>query len=336
MVLAFTATLAGACAKSPPALPDAPPVPAAWLRFRLDPGAPALAQAIAISLPFTTGCGLDPKQLRTLEGTIARPARIVVDAHGGITKDVATCLLSKVLPAELAPTVSAIADGVRVELALAPGDAPAVAGVAPPPLLPGAIAASTVFGAGAAAWTVQLSADVETRVVLVAPTEDAAKATEAWLVASIADAPALKDLHHTRDGRTLTVSAPSEPMLAGAVRAHLLEAFKIPSASMAPTIVVGDMVLVAKGAAVRSIAKDDLVVYRRGEHPPYVKRVVALAGETVDDGTVVPAGHVWVLGDDRENSMDSRTEGPLPVSAIFGKPFALYWSTEPARIGALL
>lgn len=329
------ALVLAACGRAPaPPSPDASTA-GAWLRFRLDPGAPALAPTLTIAAPFASGCGLDVKQLRAMTGAVVRPARLVVDVQGAVTADAATCLLKKVATAGPPPVVSAIAGGVRVELDLAPG-APSAGDLTPPPLLPGAIAASTVFGAGNDAWTVQLAADAETQVVLVAPTEAAAKATEAWLVASIETAaPALAALKHTRDARTLTISAPSDPTLASAVRQHLVEAFRIPSASMAPTILVGDNVLVAKGAAVKTLARNELVVYRRDDHPPYVKRVVALAGDTVDDGTVVPAGHVWVLGDDRENSMDSRHEGPLPVSAIVGKPFAIYWSADAARLGAL-
>jgi signal peptidase I len=78
---------------------------------------------------------------------------------------------------------------------------------------------------------------------------------------------------------------------------------------------------------------------------PYVKRVVAIAGDSVeftgsqflrnnipqsepyiapnhnydDLSLVVPAGSVFVAGDNREHSLDSRQFGPLPTSSIIGK-----------------
>ena len=88
---------------------------------------------------------------------------------------------------------------------------------------------------------------------------------------------------------------------------------------------------------------------------PYIKRIVALAGETVEikqfdgvyiDGVrldepyikespnynygpqVVPSGHVFVLGDNRRNSSDSHAWGPLHVNAIIGKAWISYWPRE--------
>ena len=88
---------------------------------------------------------------------------------------------------------------------------------------------------------------------------------------------------------------------------------------------------------------------------PYIKRIVALAGETVEikqldgvyiDGVrldepyiketpnynygpqVVPAGHVFVLGDNRRNSSDSHSWGPLNAKDIIGKAWISYWPRE--------
>lgn len=88
-----------------------------------------------------------------------------------------------------------------------------------------------------------------------------------------------------------------------------------------------------------------------------IKRVVGLPGETVelrndglvyvdgepldepylpsgglDDGpgdsftaVVVPEGHVWVMGDNRDNSSDSRVFGSIPIDSIVGRAFVLVW-----------
>lgn len=52
----------------------------------------------------------------------------------------------------------------------------------------------------------------------------------------------------------------------------------------------------------------------------------------------VPEGHVFVMGDNRDNSSDSRDEenlGPVPISNILGHPIVVYWSRDPRRIGSI-
>ena len=101
---------------------------------------------------------------------------------------------------------------------------------------------------------------------------------------------------------------------------------------MEKTLHNGDHILVCKALWLVSINKGDIVVIKgekRGEY--LVKRVYALEGDLVDyshqprswDFTegqfVVPAGHVYVLGDNEEVSEDSRTFGAVPNSQILGK-----------------
>jgi signal peptidase I len=149
-----------------------------------------------------------------------------------------------------------------------------------------------------------------------------------------------------------------------AVRLSVAEPFAIPSESMAPTLSRGDHVLVDK-LAYRGHATPrlgDLVVFRAPRSGEIMlKRVVALGGDTVaiEDGALVvdgkpraepyadpdaidsvyfgpvtvARGAVFVLGDSRGDSKDSRSFGAVAPSELIGRARARIW--PPARWGIL-
>ena len=202
-------------------------------------------------------------------------------------------------------------------------------------------------------------------------------------------------------------------LLALAVRAFVIQPFKIPSGSMLPTLLVGDHILINKfvyGTRIpftnfvsfpSEIARGDVVVFKFGRNSPadgssspdkgvfYIKRAMGVAGDEIDisgrevlingrpvpqvysgnyaggDGNrryaadryeqtlsgkkfgviykrgqgstargkmnyplAVPEGSVFVMGDNRDNSYDSRFWGFVPVENVYGKAFVIHWSWD--------
>ncbi len=171
-------------------------------------------------------------------------------------------------------------------------------------------------------------------------------------------------------------------LLALVIRTFVVQAFKIPSGSMLPTLQIGDHLLVSKfvyglrlpvtGTKLipwKEPARGDVVVFRFPEDRSidYIKRVVGVAGDRVevrnkqvwvngkrvDDPhahytdprvmpssvgprdnfgpVLVPDDHIFVMGDNRDNSYDGRFWGFVEKRDILGKAMVLYWSWDIDR-----
>jgi signal peptidase I len=126
------------------------------------------------------------------------------------------------------------------------------------------------------------------------------------------------------------------------IRQNLLEAFYLPTESMSPTLRRGDHILANKmQSRLNHLNRQDLIVFRPPDHRDqnYVKRIVGLPGDRVDiagDSLTVPPGMCFVLGDNRENSRDSRHFGPVPLGDVVGVAEYVYLPGDTwSRFGAL-
>jgi signal peptidase I len=170
-------------------------------------------------------------------------------------------------------------------------------------------------------------------------------------------------------------------VLALFIRTFIIQAFKIPSPSMVPTLLVGDHILVnkflygftapfkdSKILALREPHRGDVIVFKypKNRKMDFIKRCIAVEGDTVqikkkklyingevvadehaaffdnDRGSflngrdnygpiTVPEGMLFVMGDNRDNSNDSRFWGFVDLAAVKGKAVVIYWSWDKTR-----
>lgn len=173
-------------------------------------------------------------------------------------------------------------------------------------------------------------------------------------------------------------------VLALFARTFVVQAFKIPTGSMEPNLLIGDHLLVNKFVFApslsrlesallpnRDIRRGDIIVFKYPEEPErdFIKRVIGLPGETIElrnkkvyvngaaidepyahflfpaspEGqakpwdlretygpVTVPSDQLFMMGDNRDNSQDSRFWGFLPRSFVKGRALVIYWSFDEA------
>lgn len=168
-------------------------------------------------------------------------------------------------------------------------------------------------------------------------------------------------------------------ILALFIRAYFIQAFKIPSGSMIPTLLVGDHILVNKfiyGTKIpfsdtkvlvfRKPVRGDIIVFKFPQDPSrdFIKRVVAVEGDVIEsrnkvisvngkpvnepytqhtDSTLKPGGieprdnfgpyivpkdKLFMMGDNRDQSYDSRYWGYVDLKEIRGEALVIYWSWD--------
>ncbi|MGD0021100.1 MAG: signal peptidase I [Smithellaceae bacterium] len=183
-------------------------------------------------------------------------------------------------------------------------------------------------------------------------------------------------------------------LIALVIKTFAIQAFKIPSRSMVPTLLVGDQILVNKFIygvkipylrktiiPVTNPEKGDIVVfiYPNDRSKDFIKRVIGTSGDKIEirnkkifingkeysdshgvysdnliypaaiqprdnfGPVVVPQGSLFVMGDNRDESSDSRYWGFVDLKDVEGKAFIIYWSWNHEetnlrwrRLGSLL
>jgi signal peptidase I len=164
-----------------------------------------------------------------------------------------------------------------------------------------------------------------------------------------------------RIGWNLLTSLIPAIILALVVNVHIARAVSIDGPSMQPNLYRGYRVMIEKiSYRFHPPQRGDVVVAQVWEgKTPLIKRVIAVAGETVEirnghtfinnhpltepwvtyyggqsyPATKVPEGHIFIVGDNRAASQDSRAFGPIPIETIKGRAWLVYWPPEEIKWG---
>jgi signal peptidase I len=158
-----------------------------------------------------------------------------------------------------------------------------------------------------------------------------------------------------------------QPLFGTAIKRHIIQAYKIPSGAMIPTLQIGDQILTKKKYLLGdSINRGDIVTFPFPEDPSkvFIKRVIGLGGEKFEikekqvfinnipltesyiqntDNRIIsakqmprdnfgpidiPDDSLFVMGDNRDESNDSRFWGFIKKSSVTGKAISVYWSWD--------
>lgn len=173
---------------------------------------------------------------------------------------------------------------------------------------------------------------------------------------------ALFDINWKSELKDWAVSILIAVLLAFFIRTFIIEPYMVEGPSMRPTLENHERLLVNKFIYMLSEPKKgEVIVFRYPSDPSrdFIKRVIATGGDTIEirNGSVyvngelkkedyilertkgsyiksvVPLGHVFVMGDNRNNSEDSRFPdvGFVPFKLIKGKAIVVFWPLSDWR-----